>query len=307
MCRVIAYMGKTTKMHPFTHDSYNSLIKQSTKPQLMSHSLNLSGNGIAGWRSDKKTLRGPILYRSKTLPMFDENLEMVARMIDLDCFIAHIRGGPLNTGTVLSDQNAHPFFYPNAGFALAHNGGLRAESLEKEQHLFNALAKEIHPVWFKQMRGTTDSEYIYALILTILDKFKDKKSMESVQKATCEALLKIKKIREKFKITEASPVNLFISNGEFIIIIRYTYNFGEFSGRINPSNMTFYSLWYTYGDSFIDVDGGYHMIPGKSNSICFASEPLSKNIRTWLEVPEYSMMSVVRGAPIKMKVQDLDF
>lgn len=307
MCRAIAYLGKITKAHPFTHESYNSLIKQSTNPKYMHHSLNLSGNGLIGWSLDKKKLKGPVLYRSKTLPMFDENLEMISKMVDFNCFIAHIRGGALNTKTVLSDQNAHPFYYPDAGFALAHNGGLRASTLEKEQLLFNAISKEISPYWFKQMRGTTDSEFIYALILSIRDKMKDKTSLNSIKKATYEALLKINNIREKLNITEASPINLFISNGDSLIIIRYTYNFGEFSGKINASNMTYYSLWYTYGEEFIKSENSFQMKAGKPKSICFSSEPLNKNIHSWVEVPEYTMICVSRGNPIKFEIEDLDF
>ena len=248
----------------------------------------------------------PILYKSKTLPFYDTNFEMQTKMIDSDCFISHIRGGGLNTGVVLNDSNAHPFFYPDAPIALAHNGGLMNGNAQQQLHINTAIMEQTDSKWFAQVRGTTDSECIYALLLSNIDKFKGLSIEECIKEAVYNTLECIKKIRKKAGVIEASPVNLFISNGEFILAVRYTFDFGLYTDELSSKNLTFYSLWYTYGEAFEKIDGIYQMKIGKKESFCFASEPLSRDVSTWLEVPEYSMMMVQKGSPLKLIFSDID-
>ena len=55
-------------------------------------------------------------------------------------------------------------------------------------------------------------------------------------------------------------------------------------------NLSFLSLWYTTGRSFGLHEGEWKMIGGEqtANSLIIASEPLTHDTATWLEVPEYS-------------------
>ena len=49
------------------------------------------------------------------------------------------------------------------------------------------------------------------------------------------------------------------------------------------------------------------MQPGKNTSVLFASEPLTTNTTGWLEVPEYSIISVERQAQqqLRMHIEDI--
>jgi glutamine amidotransferase len=306
MCRAVIYLGKKTSMADFTHRAYNSLVNQSIHPQYMQHGFNLTGNGYICWqRQQDKHLR-PILYKSKLLPFYDYIYEMQSKMLETDCFISHIRGGVLSNGVVLTAPNAHPFLFEGTDIALAHNGGLHNGTLDQQQAINTEMTKEMDPKWYGKIRGTTDSEHIYALLLTALERHKRKSIERALPEALFETFSIIKNIRRRFKVFYASPVNLFISNGEFIAVVRFTFDFGRFNDQMTKKHLTFYSLWYTYGQLFEKQGDVYQMTPGKRHSICFASEPLSKNTSTWLEVPEYSLIIVKRGNPLKMHITDLD-
>ena len=115
MCRGIIYLGRKTTMHPFTHLAANSLVNQSVSPKFMyDNGVNLTGNGFISWQHKGKKISDPILYKSKLLPFYDNNFNIQTKMIETNCFIAHIRGGALSSGVILTEPNAHPFFYEGA-------------------------------------------------------------------------------------------------------------------------------------------------------------------------------------------------
>ena len=233
MCRAIVYLGKQTKMHPFTHLAHNSLVNQSVNPQYMSHGLNLTGNGFISWNHQGKKVSDPILYKSRLLPAYDYVYDMQTKMIDSNCFISHIRGGPLSSGVVLTTTNAHPFYYEGAAISLAHNGGLYLGNIEQQQKILEKIYKHISPKWFSKIRGTTDTEYFYALLLTRLDDFNDMAVEDALPEALLQTFEIIANIRRKAKVYFASQANLFISNGHFICAVRYTFDFGLFDGTLS--------------------------------------------------------------------------
>jgi glutamine amidotransferase len=69
------------------------------------------------------------------------------------------------------------------------------------------------------------------------------------------------------------------------------------------------SLWYTCGRAFGLYEGEWKMIGDgySADSVIIASEPLTMDATSWLEVPEYSMMlaSVQGGRPM-IEVVTLD-
>ena len=57
------------------------------------------------------------------------------------------------------------------------------------------------------------------------------------------------------------------------------------------------SLWYTVGREYVQRDDGWSMAAGdEPRSLLIASEPLTVDVSTWLEVPEYSMVTAARTA-----------
>ena len=56
--------------------------------------------------------------------------------------------------------------------------------------------------------------------------------------------------------------------------------------------MNYLSLWYTAGRGYGLNEGEWKMTGGAANadSIIIASEPLTRDVGSWVEVPEYSIL-----------------
>jgi glutamine amidotransferase len=69
------------------------------------------------------------------------------------------------------------------------------------------------------------------------------------------------------------------------------------------------SLWYTLGDEYLERDGKWMMTPAgdRARSLILASEPLTRDVSTWLEVPEYSMLTAwINDDGLRFQALDLD-
>lgn len=304
MCRVLSYLGKPLLLENLIDKSSNSLITQSYDPKFMNDlKNNLSGCGFITWNQAKALKQEPLLYKTKNVPFYDYNFMRLIRNLYSDCTIAHIRGNGLNDKAIVIDNNAHPFLFPEASIALAHNGTLSGLNAIKPD-----LSQIIHPKYLHAIRGTTDSEWIYATLLSHLPSVKNRSYRATeVVNALQDTYQTIRRYRKKRQVTTPSPVNLFISNGQFIIIARFVYDFGNYTQALYSTQLYYHSLWYTYGDSYVEKETEYAMQPGKNTSVLFASEPLTTNTTGWLEVPEYSIISVERQAKqqLRMHIEDI--
>jgi glutamine amidotransferase len=92
------------------------------------------------------------------------NLRELCMATRSDCMIAHVRAASAGTG--VSQVNCHPF---KAGRLLfCHNGRIET-AFKIRRAMMDKLTEEA----FLSVRGTTDSECIFALILTFLTKDKE--------------------------------------------------------------------------------------------------------------------------------------
>jgi predicted glutamine amidotransferase len=74
------------------------------------------------------------------------------------------------------------------------------------------------------------------------------------------------------------------------------------------TDLPFVSLWYAIGGEYISRDGDGQMTPADPpRSVIIASEPLTTDFSTWLEVPEYSMLTAELAPDgIEFETRDLD-
>ena len=146
------------------------------------------------------------------------------------------------------------------------------------------------------IEGTTDSEWIYALLVSNLEDPRRDVTADEIAQALSKTLAVLRQVREKMGIANWSPVNLFITTGKQLVAVRYCFDFGcyrtEDPAQLHEANITFLSLWYTSGREYGYHDGEWKMVGGAdtASSIMIASEPLTRDTTTWLEVPEYSMV-----------------
>ena len=153
MCRWLAYTGSPVFLDEIILKPEHSLIDQSLSARSGATTTNGDGFGI-GWYGAKET---PGLYRSFRPAWTDRNLRNLAEQIESSLFIAHIRAA---TGTAVQQTNCHPFRFGK--WLFAHNGVIREFTKLKRD-----LICEVSPELFPHIEGTTDSEVMFFLALTL--------------------------------------------------------------------------------------------------------------------------------------------
>lgn len=305
MCRAVSYLGSPIPLNALLYDSDSGLVRQAYDAT-MSQLLNLAGFGLAAWEDEPSDDGSPLLYRHTDLPMYDRNLRSLARKYRGRCVIAHIRGANYfdPAAADIGRANLHPFSYPGRRVTLAHNGGLASFAKMK----YDLLA-HIRPEIADKIEGTTDSEWIYALLLSQLDGPDDDLTPAALSDAVLHTLRILRDVRARRGIETASGTNLFVSDGRSLIVTRFTFDFGCYEGRISPHSLMYHSLWYTVGRNYGPHDGEWKMMGPveDADSVLIASEPLTRDVTTWIEVPEYTMLTAtVEDGRIQIAAEDID-
>ena len=248
MCRALAYLGQPVLLDTLLFQPDSALIRQSYMPKML-HMLNLAGFGMRAWDRHSFDPERPFSYASTSLPVFDRNLKALAEKIRATCVLAHVRGVAYSTEAEISLQNVHPFQYPGFKLALAHNG-----DLARMRDMKPLLLQHIKPDIATRIAGTTDSEWIYALLASQLDDPMRQCSADVLVRAVDQTLAIIRGVRAQLGINVSSSVNLFITTGEQLAAVRYCFDFGcyrtEDPARVHEANMNFLSLWYTSGREY---------------------------------------------------------
>ena len=307
MCRALLYLGQPVLLDNLLYQPDSALIRQSYMPKML-HMLNLAGFGLRAWDPESNDPGQAFAYYSQSLPVFDRNLQNLAQKIRPSCVLAHVRGVAYSTRVEISLQNVHPFHFANVPLVLAHNGDLAEFARMKP-----LLLAHIKPEYLSQIHGTTDSEWIYALLVSriscSLENLEEKPMFAAMQ----ETLDIIRGARKQLGIALSSSVNLFIANGRQLAALRYCFDFGcyrtEDPAKVHEANLSFLSLWYTLGRDYALHDGEWKMVGGAENadSVIVASEPLTRDTSAWVELPEYSALfaELADGRP-ELRVRLLD-
>jgi glutamine amidotransferase len=290
MCRVLAYLGSQIPLENLLYKPDSSLLKQAYHPQML-EMLNLAGFGMMAWDPSSHLPGIPFRYANTELPVFDANLRNLSAKLRPRCLLAHIRGVPYNERVHVSRQNLHPFHFEGTPLTLAHNGDLA----QFDTYKF-ALAEYVRPAIRTMVRGSTDSEWIYALLLSQLDDPAVRPNLNTLVRAIDSALAVLRKVRQQEGVKRSSSTNLFVTDGSSLIATRFTYDFGCYGDSVLEGNLRYLSLWFTVGRDYDFHDGEWKMIGGAANSdsILVTSEPLTVDTSTWLEVPEYSALCASR-------------
>ena len=271
---------------------------------MMNTFLNLAGFGLKAWDPTSLRPEDPFTYRSTTLPSFDRNLRFISSKLAPTCMVAHVRGVTYSAEAVVADTNLHPFHFPGAGVVLAHNGHLRQFA-----DMRYSLVEHVRPDVARCIEGTTDSEWIYALVLSQLDDPFGVPETRELADATAGALRVLRDVRAAHGIDTSSPVNLCISTGEAVVATRLSFDYGWYppEDEMLETDLPFVSLWYAIGGEYTERDGEWQMTPGDPpRSVIIASEPLTTDISAWLEVPEYSMLTAeLTPGGLELETRDL--
>ncbi|HEY1287588.1 MAG TPA: class II glutamine amidotransferase [Burkholderiales bacterium] len=307
MCRALLYLGEPVLLDNLLFQPDSALVRQSYMPKML-NMLNLAGFGLRAWDSGSHQPEKPFFYGSPSLPVFDRNLKNLAEKVRAGCVLAHVRGVAYSAAVEISLQNVHPFQFDGVPWALAHNGDLAGMDTLKPR-----LAPHIRPRFLAGIRGTTDSEWIYALFMSQLSDPAVTAAEDQVFEALGRTLAILRQARADAGVGVSSSVNLFIANGRQLVALRYCFDFGRYHtdavARVHEANLSFLSLWYTLGRDYARHGDEWKMTGGaeRAESILVASEPLTRDTSSWVELPEYgALFAEIRGGRPYVSVRLLD-
>jgi glutamine amidotransferase len=267
--------------------------------------MNLAGFGVAVWSRSWPEPDVPLIYKDPTLPMYDRNLRSFAGKLLGDCVIAHVRGSDyLSGGGTMQRADLHPFLYDGFNTTLAHNGDL-AQFPEMKFDLLEFIDAKVAPM----IEGTTESEWIYAVLISQMEHGRTDPTAEELTEVVQRTLEILRIVRLRRGIVTTSAANLFVSTGKHLVATRFTFDYGWFERAPRASDFLYQTLWYTLGRSY-GQHGGQWMMTGElrdADSILIASEPLTSDTSTWIEVPEYTMITATRvDDALRVSVRDLE-
>jgi len=288
---MLGYVGSPVSVEDVLYGSELSLVKQTTDARMLAM-LNLAGIGVMAWDARSVNPDQPFVYRNTHVAVFDRNLRALAGKVRAHAMLAHVRGVPYNSTVQINEQNIHPFRFGEVRLAMAHNGDLAGF----RDHRFDLL-KFIKPDFARRIEGSTDSEWIYAILMSFLEQPYGSVDPDDLLHALQKTLHVIREVRANHGITRSSSVNLMACDGDTLMAVRFTFDFGRFETNALQGSSQFLSQWYTLGRDYGLHEGEWKLTGGASgaDSVLVASEPLTRDTSVWVEVPEYAALLVDRS------------
>jgi predicted glutamine amidotransferase len=257
MCRWLAYSGSPIALDTFLLEPEHSLIDQSLHARMGVTTTNGDGFGV-GWYGDD---REPALYRSTAPAWNDQNLRELAAHVKSGLFFAHIRA---STGTAVQQTNCHPFRHDR--WLWMHNGQIRGFSTIKRE-----LTMAVYPELFTSIEGSTDSEVMFYLALSL--------GLADDPVAAVERMAGlVERTAERHGIENPLHMSLATTNGEQLWLFRYSTE--------HRSSSLFYSTKVSALRALYPDNPRLAGVSAETRLI--VSEPLSDLPGVWNEVPEAS-------------------
>jgi ergothioneine biosynthesis protein EgtC len=262
MCRLLAYIGSSILLDHVLTKPEHSLIVQSYQPREMNSGLlNADGFGIGWYHAQKET--NPFTYKN-IIPIWnDTNLSSLGRYIESKCILGTVRSA--TAGQAVDLSNCQPFDYQQ--LLCIHNG--RIENFRDT--LARPLRDRLSDAAYKSIKGSTDSEHFFALVIEELHNNPNATLAQALQNA----LLTLDQLTTSRDISASA--NMIISDGQQLVASRFATN------TQTPS------LYWLRDD------------PTYPESVIIASEPLFA--ADWNPVPEQSILTV--GKELNVQIAQL--
>jgi len=157
MCRWLAYCGEPLRPSELVLHPQHSLVAQSLDSPLGAETVNGDGFGFGWYPADPGAGNVPGLFRSTEPAWNDQNLRELTQAIESPLFFSHVRAA---AGPPIQQTNCHPFRFQN--WLFMHNGALAGFGSVKRDLTF-----AVDPSLYPHITGTTDSEVLFHLALTL--------------------------------------------------------------------------------------------------------------------------------------------
>lgn len=260
MCRLLGYLGPIVQLDALMLEPSHSLVVQAYAPkELEVAKLNADGFGLGWYHPIAET--SPFTYRNTSPIWNDANLASLCRYITTDCALAYVRSATPGQGIDIS--NCQPFQADDLLFT--HNGYIKAF----HERLYRPLRQLMSDRVYTTLRGNTDSEHIWGLLLTCLSS-ENSPSLETALEIALEKLLAL-----AYEYDAPMAVNVLVSDGKKLVGSRLSSH-----GRAP-------SLYWLGGD------------PRFPDAVIVASEPLFDG--NWATCPEFSLFTVDTHCDIQFR------
>lgn len=260
MCRLLGYLGPPIQLSSLILEPPHSLVVQSYAPkELEVATLNADGFGLGWYHPTEAT--APFTYRN-ILPIWnDGNLASLCRFVTTGCTLAYVRSATPGQGVDVS--NCQPFQGENLLFT--HNGYVK----QFHTALYRPMRQAMSDLVYTSLRGSTDSEHIWGLLLSVLSS----NQTMPLEAALETALEKLTALAYDYDVPMAA--NVLVSNGQKLV------------GTRLASHSRAPSLYWLKGD------------PRFPDAVIVASEPLFEG--NWAICPESSLFTVDTHCDIQLR------
>jgi predicted glutamine amidotransferase len=275
MCRFTFYLGHPIKLSSLLTEPAHSLINQSFAAREREEPLNGDGFGVAWYVTELN--EEPARFRSISPAWSNSNLIELARVVRSTCILAHVRAATQHLAVM--EANCHPF--KCGRFAFMHNGDIGGFD-KLRRHVLTALSDS----GFDLVRGSTDSEHFFALLMDELAKGDDAPGVGAIGAAFERTIRRVRELQERYAPKEHIYLNAVITDGERAAAVRYTSD--------DPSHAS--SLYLNQGRRYICEDGVCLMAdPNDDQSTAIvSSEPLSQD-PSWSRIEPNTMLLLEKG------------
>jgi predicted glutamine amidotransferase len=268
MCRWMAWLGQPVLIEELLFNTQHGIVDQSLHARMGAEPTNGDGVGL-GWYGHGD---GPGVYRSVAPAWSDANLRELAAHTESPLFFTHIRAA---IGSPVQETNCHPF--RRGRWLFVHNGYIADFHLLRRE-----LMLGIAPELFAEVHGSTDTEVVFHLALTL--------GLERDPVTALERTVGvIERTAERHGIAGAVQATFGVSDGESIWAVRYATE--------GPARSLFASA---------DVDSIRHLHPDNPrfqrlspDDRLIVSEPFSDLPGVWQEIDESSAVIVRSGGQLE--------
>jgi glutamine amidotransferase len=255
MCRFTFYLGEPIRLSALVTEPEHSLIHQSFDSREREEPLNGDGFGVAWYVPGLADEPGR--FRSVSPAWNNASLHEIARVVTSPCVLAHVRAATQQLA--VTELNCHPFVFGRWSFM--HNGDIGGFC-----RLRRSLLAELSDERFDSIRGSTDSEHLFAVLLDELALENANPDAEAICRAFQRGLDRVRSLMLKLAPGEQMYVNAVLTNGRDAVACRYTTD--------DPDAGS--SLHLNQGQRYVCENGVCRMLDTiNSGSVIVSSEPLS--------------------------------
>lgn len=268
MCRWMAWLGQPVLIEELLFKTQHGIVDQSLHARMGAEPTNGDGLGL-GWYGAGE---GPAVYRSISPAWSDANLRELAAHTESPLFLTHVRAA---IGSPVQETNCHPF--RRGRWLFVHNGYIADFHLLRRD-----LMLAVDPDLFPEIHGSTDTEVVFHLALTL-----------GLENDPVDALEKTVGLIESAASTRgvegAVQATFGVSDGASVWAVRYATE-----GR---ARTLFASA---------DVDTLHRLYPDNPrferlgvDDRLIVSEPFSSLPGVWHKIPEATAVTVQRGGVLE--------